>query len=113
MNELAKAKSPEALSLIASIGESTNSMQENMGDIVWSVNPKNDRFETVSQRMSQFASKILYAKNMELDFRSDTSLFASVITMDQRKNFIYFLKKPSIMLQNMLMRKKYLSVCRL
>src|SRR4030095_14769225 len=42
MNELAKAKSPEALTLLTSIGESTAAIQENMSDIVWTVNPNND-----------------------------------------------------------------------
>lgn len=93
MSELAKAKSPEASSLLASIGESTIAMQENMSDIVWAVNPKNDRFENVLQRMNLFASEILDAKNMELDFTSDATLSALKITMEQRKNFYLFFKE--------------------
>jgi two-component system sensor histidine kinase UhpB len=93
MSELAKAKSPEALTLLASIEESTNTIQENMSDIVWAVNPKNDRFENVLQRMNQFASEILEAKNIELDFTSDASLSALRITMGQRKNFYLFFKE--------------------
>ena len=68
MSELAKAKSPEALSLLASIGESTITIQENMSDIVWAIKSENDRFENVLQRMNQFASEILDAKNIELGF---------------------------------------------
>ena len=45
MNELAKTKSPEALSLLTSIGESTSTIQENMSDIVWTIKAGNDRFE--------------------------------------------------------------------
>jgi two-component system sensor histidine kinase UhpB len=93
MSELAKAKSPEASSLLASIGESTIAMQENMSDIVWAVNPGNDRFEKVLQRMNLFASEILDAKNIELDFTSDASLSALKITMEQRKNFYLFFKE--------------------
>jgi signal transduction histidine kinase len=93
MSELAKAKSPEALSLLASIEESTIAMQENMSDIVWAVNPKNDRFENVLQRMNQFASEILEAKNIALDFTSDASLSALRITMEQRKNLYLFFKE--------------------
>jgi len=93
MSELAKAKSPEALSLLASIGESTNTIQENMSDIVWAIKATNDRFENVSQRMNQFASEILDAKNIELDFKSDESLSTSRLTMEQRKNFYLFFKE--------------------
>jgi two-component system sensor histidine kinase UhpB len=93
MNELAKAKSPEALPLLSSIGESTSAIQENMSDIVWAVNPKNDRMGNVLQRMNQFASEMLDAKNMELDFLIDASRFTSKITMGQRKNFYLFFKE--------------------
>ena len=44
MSELAKGKSPEAIPLLISIEENAISLQENMSDIVWAVNPKNDRF---------------------------------------------------------------------
>jgi signal transduction histidine kinase len=93
MSELAKAKSPEASSLLTAIEESTGTIQENMSDIVWAVNPKNDRFENVLQRMNQFASEILDAKNIELDFTSDASLSTVKITMRQRKNLYLFFKE--------------------
>jgi signal transduction histidine kinase len=93
MSELAKQKSPEALPLLASIGESTTAMQENMSDIVWAVNPKNDRLENVVQRMNLFASEILEAKNIALDFADTTLLPALKLTMEQRKNFYLFFKE--------------------
>lgn len=93
MNELAKEKSPDALPLLASIGENTLTLQENMSDIVWAVNPKNDHFENVLQRMNQFASEILEAKNIELSFSSDPSLSSSRLSMGQRKNFYLFFKE--------------------
>jgi len=64
-----------------------------MSDIVWAINPKNDRFENVLQRMNQFASEILDAKNIELDFTNDRSLSSSKLTMGQRKNFYLFFKE--------------------
>lgn len=93
LSELAKARSPEALSLLSSIEESIINIQENMSDIVWAVNPKNDRFENVLQRMNQFASEILDAKNIELSLKSDESLSGLRITMEQRKNFYLFFKE--------------------
>jgi two-component system sensor histidine kinase UhpB len=93
MSELAKAKSPEASSLLASIGESTISIQENMSDIVWAIKSENDSFENVLQRMNQFASDILDAKNIALDFISDEALSISRLTMKQRKNLYLFFKE--------------------
>lgn len=93
LSELAKEKSPEAVSLLTSIGESTISMQENMSDIVWAIKSENDRFENVLRRMNQFASEIFEAKGIELDFTSDPSLFTSRLTMKQRKNLYLFFKE--------------------
>jgi signal transduction histidine kinase len=93
MSELAKSKSPEALSLLNSIGESAFSIQENMSDIVWAVNPKNDRFENILQRMNQFASQIFDAGNTVLDFKAAANLATSKLTMPQRKNLYLFFKE--------------------
>lgn len=93
MSELAKVKSPEASTLLTSIGESTISMQENMSDIVWAIKSEHDRFENVLRRMNQFASEILEAKNISLDFTSDASLSTSRLTMRQRKNLYLFFKE--------------------
>ncbi len=93
MNELAKAKSPEALPLLTSIGESTSTIQENMSDIVWTINPNNDQFENVLQRMQLFATEILDAKNIQLEFDNDASLNSTKLTMKQRKNLYLFFKE--------------------
>jgi len=93
MSELALAKSTEVSPLLTSIGESTNIIQENMSDIVWTMKSGNDRFENVLQRMNQFASEILDAKNIELDFTSDAPPASSKLTMEQRKNFYLFFKE--------------------
>ena len=93
MSELAKVQSPEAVPLLSSIGESTLSLQENMSDIVWAINPKNDHFDHILLRMNQFASEILEAKNIELDFKNNASLPAARLTMAQRKNFYLFFKE--------------------
>jgi signal transduction histidine kinase len=93
MSELAKVKLPEASAMLTMIGESTTSMQENMSDIVWAIKSENDRFENVVQRMNRFASEILEAKNIALDFRSDETLSTSRLTMKQRKNLYLFFKE--------------------
>lgn len=93
MSELAKAKSPQALTLLASISESSVSLQENMSDIVWAIKSENDSFENVLQRMNQFASEILDAKNIELEFENDTSLSNLRLAMRQRKNIYLFFKE--------------------
>ncbi len=93
MGELAKQRAPEAAVLLDSISESTTAMQENMSDIVWAIKSENDRFENVLRRMNVFASEILDAKNIALDFGCDETLATSRLSMRQRKNMYLFFKE--------------------
>ena len=93
MSELAKRNRRKHCHCLLLSEKAQLLIQENMSDIVWAINPKNDRFENVLQRMNQFASEILDAKNIELDFKTDTSLSSSKLTMEQRKNFYLFFKE--------------------
>jgi signal transduction histidine kinase len=93
MNELAKAKSPEALPLLTTIGENTLTLQENMSDIVWAVNPGNDSMNSVIQRMNEFANAILESRNILLNFDSGASVSSVKLSMTQRKNLYLFFKE--------------------
>ncbi|HEY2726623.1 MAG TPA: two-component regulator propeller domain-containing protein, partial [Parafilimonas sp.] len=95
LSELAKQKSSEAVPFLNRIEENTLLIQENMSDIVWAINPKNDRFANIIQRMSQFASELLESKNIEVNFSSDESLSSVLLPMEKRKNF-YLLFKEAI-----------------
>ena len=95
LSELAKQKISEAPPLLDNISKNALSIQENMSDIVWSINPKNDRFGNIIQRMSQFASEILEPKNIQVTFNSDESLSLLSLPMEKRKN-LYLLFKEAV-----------------
>lgn len=95
LSELAKQKYPGPNPLLERITENTHLIQENMNDIVWAINPTNDRFGNIIQHMSLFAAEVLEAKNMQLQFNSDDTLATIVLPMEKRKNF-YLLFKEAI-----------------
>ena len=64
-----------------------------MSDIIWTIKSDNDRFENVLRRMNQFASELLDAKNIELEFNDFVAPSISRLTMEQRKNFYLFFKE--------------------
>jgi signal transduction histidine kinase len=71
LSELAKHNSSQAAPYLENISRNTSLMQENMNDIVWAINPKNDRFVNIIQHMSQFAAEVLEPKNIDVNFNSD------------------------------------------
>ncbi|HEY4966683.1 MAG TPA: histidine kinase [Puia sp.] len=93
MSELAKKKSASSMTLLDSIGETARLTQENMRDLVWAVNPRNDRFGNILQRMQQFASEILEARGITFQFRYDESIAAEKLSMEQRKKIYLFFKE--------------------
>ncbi|MBA3647756.1 MAG: hypothetical protein H0W62_04270 [Chitinophagales bacterium] len=94
-NEEVKDKSKKASSLLETINENSRTTIEAMSDIVWAINPKNDRFENILQRMRTFASGILEAKNIDLKFDASPSLPGLKLSMEKRKN-LYLVFKEAV-----------------
>jgi two-component system sensor histidine kinase UhpB len=68
-SEVAKQKSPAVVDELEHIGDASRKIIEVMSDIVWTINPKNDTFENIIDRMSSIAYNLLKAKNIEHTFR--------------------------------------------
>lgn len=94
-NEEVNGKSAKATQLLQTIHENSRTTIESMSDIVWAINPKNDRFENILTRMRTFASGILEAKNIDLKFEASSSLSGLKLSMDKRKN-LYLLFKEAV-----------------
>jgi ligand-binding sensor domain-containing protein/two-component sensor histidine kinase len=75
----------------------TNSQQmlESMTDIVWSINPANDRLESTLIRMRQFAAELLEPQHILVNFEVEKDMERILLHMVQRKN-LYLIFKEAI-----------------
>jgi hypothetical protein len=80
---------------IEKIGEFSREMIGEMNDIVWAINPSNDKLEKIESRMRNFASVLLAAKNIQLEFFSDEKVSHYFLGMQERKN-LYLIFKEAI-----------------
>ncbi len=64
-----------------------------MNDIVWVVNPQNDRFENVILQMRLFAADLLMPQNINMDFHADEQLNHVRLSLEQRKHFYLIFKE--------------------
>jgi len=80
---------------IEKIGEFSREMIGEMNDIVWAINPANDKFEKIEDRMQNFASTLLAAKNIQFNFRTDGQIKNILLGMQQRKN-LYLIFKEAV-----------------
>lgn len=77
---------------LQNIGDQSEKMMENMGDMVWSINPRNDSIEKIIARMREFATEILDAKDIEYLFKEELPPNLA-IGSDKRKNLFMIFKE--------------------
>jgi signal transduction histidine kinase len=68
-------------------------MMEAMDDIVWSIKPSNDSMQRVTARMREFATNVLEAKDVELDFLVQEEVFDVKLNMEARRDFFLVFKE--------------------
>jgi signal transduction histidine kinase len=85
-----KEKSTE---LFSTIGKASTQAMDLMSDIVWSVNPENDKMENIVSRMREYASVILDAADISFELETDESALHILLPMEKRKDFFLIFKE--------------------
>lgn len=78
-----------------SITKNAQKVLENMDDIIWAINPKDDSLESIVLRTKEFAYTLTETKNIKLIFDIDPSFRKLKIPMKIRRN-LYLILKESI-----------------
>jgi signal transduction histidine kinase len=88
-----KSTNPESLPLLDRIGESSRDLVSTINDIVWAINPQNDKFENIALKMHLFAADLLMPEDVDLDFQADTQLNDVNLSLEERKQFYLIFKE--------------------
>ncbi len=83
-------KSPE---LFHTISSASAQAMDLMNDIVWSINPKNDKMEMIIARMRQYAAEILEAANIAFTLEMDDESKQVSLPVEKRKDFYLIFKE--------------------
>lgn len=75
------------------IGSYSRDMIGEINDIVWAINPSNDTFGRITDRMKNFALPLLSARNIRLEFSAGDELVRFSPGMEQRKNLFLIFKE--------------------
>jgi signal transduction histidine kinase len=78
---------------IGKISDNSQRMMEAMDDIVWSIKPANDSMQKITARMWEFATGILEAKDIDLDFKVDEKVNEVKLNMEARRDFFLIFKE--------------------
>jgi signal transduction histidine kinase len=94
-SQLAVDRPEESVKYLDKIKNYSEDMISKMSDIVWSINPLNDSFEIVMNRLQQMAETLAFVKNINIVFSIDAELKKAIVDMQKRKN-IYLIAKEAI-----------------
>ncbi len=78
---------------LGKISENSQRMMEAMDDIVWSIKPSNDSMQKIVARMREFATNVLEAKDIQLDFKVSEEVYDIKLNMQASRDFFLIFKE--------------------
>jgi signal transduction histidine kinase len=85
------AENDSAREVAEQIGQNSREMIDRMGDIVWSIDPRNDSTGSLEERMRTYATGLLVPNGIDLRFRpADADLAAPLNARTRRVLFLIF-----------------------
>jgi signal transduction histidine kinase len=95
LSEVAKQQSPNgaAVAPLESIAQVSNELVESMSDIVWAINPQKDHLQDLIQRMRRFASDVLTARGITLDFKAPSFATDIPLGANPRRDLLLIFKE--------------------
>lgn len=79
--------------ILGSITDSANEMTNEMGDIVWALNPKNDHYSSIVKRVETYARPLCAARGINFTFNCDPELMTTNLGMKERKDLFLIIKE--------------------
>jgi signal transduction histidine kinase/ligand-binding sensor domain-containing protein len=91
--EEALTTSPRMLELSQKIGDNARELLDAVGALVWSIDPRHERFEDLITHMKNFAQEMFTLKNIDYTFKVDPAVSQVSLPMDARKNILLIFKE--------------------
>jgi signal transduction histidine kinase/ligand-binding sensor domain-containing protein len=85
----------ETLEVLDQLGRETAELAESASEIIWSVDPQKDDFESVIVRLRRFAADLLEARDIALRFTAPAAA-AQIALLPEVRRAVYLILKESI-----------------
>jgi signal transduction histidine kinase len=85
----------QSTDMLSEIADSARGLVDSMSDIVWSIDPRRDDLRNVVQRVRQFASDVLEARDIEWTFQVPQELDRIRLGPEQRRH-LYLIFKEAV-----------------
>lgn len=78
---------------LTSIKDYSLNMMENMGDMVWAINPQNDTIESLISKMKEWAAEICEPREVQLHFETSAEFEHLKVDAEKRKHLFLIFKE--------------------
>jgi signal transduction histidine kinase len=95
LSELAKKKPQEAREHVEEISERTAELIDNVSEIVWAMNPKNDTLENFIGHVRRYGVKYLHNAGVTCHFTAPESVPSRPLTAEVRRNLFLVVKEAT------------------
>ncbi len=92
-NHQKQERSAQLSNVLGSIETVSTEMISEMTDIVWAINPKNDHFRGIVDRIKAYGLPLCEASSIELLLNIDPKIFDLALEMNTRKNLYLIIKE--------------------
>ncbi len=79
--------------MLGDISQQSQSIQQNMSDIVWAIRPDNDKVENLVNRMRENIGLTLEPRQIQCSFEADENLLRQSLPMEARKEILLIYKE--------------------
>lgn len=79
--------------LLERIENTSRDLIDKMSDIVWAINPGNDKFEDALLKLKDYTVKILESRSIDVNFNIETANQEFPLPMDVRRNLLMIFKE--------------------
>lgn len=93
LSELAKKKPEEAKHHVQEISERAAEVIDSVSDIVWAMNPQNDKLDNLTAHIRRYAVKYLNLANIRCVFKADEYIPAWPLSAEVRRNIFLVVKE--------------------
>lgn len=88
-----KQQDDKTISFVRQITEQTKSIQQEISDIVWAINPNNDKIENLVVRMREYLAQTLEPKEIDIQMNVEKEALVQNLNMGDRKEFFLIFRE--------------------
>jgi signal transduction histidine kinase len=85
--------SPHLVEMAEKIGQNARELLDSVGTLVWSIDPRHDRFDDLETHLKNFAQEMFTLKGIDYSFVNETDAAKLRLPLDARKNILLIFKE--------------------